>query len=121
VPPAFHPRQTVHGSTSPSQSWRDAQPSDGQAVRPVNFASADEGAEDEFAEDGDAVATDAQVPALTEVEGVATDLGVPRYRPHVSDRRSLQMRSAPGQIARDHVLWRDRCVRHLPHAGSLSG
>jgi hypothetical protein len=47
-------------------------------------ASAGEGEkDDEFAEEGDAVATDAQMPVMTEVEGTATDPGVPRYRPHV--------------------------------------
>jgi prophage tail gpP-like protein len=41
------------------------------------------GAGDEFANEGDPVATDAQVPVLTEVEGAATDPGVSRYRPQV--------------------------------------
>jgi prophage tail gpP-like protein len=86
-------QQTVHGSTSPSQSWRGVQPSDDQAIRPVNAASAawaverTKGAEDEFAEEGAPVATDAQVPVLTEVEGAATDPRVPRYRPHAGAAR----------------------------------
>lgn len=38
---------------------------------------------EEYANEGDAVSTDAQVPVVTEVEAAATDPGVPRYRPHV--------------------------------------
>jgi prophage tail gpP-like protein len=88
-------QQSVHGSTSPSQSWRGVQPGS------VNAASADEGAEDEFADEGDAVAGDAQVPVLTEVEGTATDPGVPRYRPHVMMGESAL--DGPGAMRR--AVW----------------
>jgi prophage tail gpP-like protein len=88
-------QQTVHGSTSPSQSWQDVQSGFAGA------ASADEGGEDDFAEEGDAVATDAQVPVLTEVEGTATDPGVPRYRPHVMMGESA--RDGPGAMRR--AVW----------------
>jgi hypothetical protein len=44
----------------------------------VGSSSVDEGAGDKFANEGNAVATNAQVPVLTEVKSAAPDLGVPR-------------------------------------------
>jgi prophage tail gpP-like protein len=83
----------VHGGTSPACSWREVVASDGQAIKSVGAGSDDEsprraeagGAEGdgEPPEEGDTVEGDAHVPVLTEVEGTATDPGVPRYRPHV--------------------------------------
>jgi prophage tail gpP-like protein len=66
-------QQTVHGSTSPAQSWQGVQSGSAGASAADWAAERTNGEEDEFAEEGDAVATDAQVPVLTEVEGTATD------------------------------------------------
>jgi prophage tail gpP-like protein len=73
-------QQTVHGVTSPAaSSW------EGVGSGSVGAASVDDGEETdgEPPEEGDPVQADAQVPVMTEVEGSATDPGVPRYRPHV--------------------------------------
>lgn len=88
-------QQSVHGSTSPASSWQGVQSGSAGA------ASADEGAGDDYASEGDAVASDAQVPVLTEVEGTATDPGVPRYRPHVVMAESAL--DGPGAMRR--AVW----------------
>ena len=67
-------QQTVHGTTSPASSWQGAAPAGSAgAASPDWAAERTNGEEDDFAEEGDAVAGDAQIPVQTEVEGTATD------------------------------------------------
>ena len=89
-------QQTVHGTTSPTSSWQGVAPAGSAGA-----ASADEGEEDDFAEEGDAVAGDAQIPVQTDVEGEARDPGVPRYRPHVVMAES----TADGPTAMQRAVW----------------
>ena len=76
-------QQSVHGSASPADSWQGVQSGSAGAASAAWAAERTKGAGDDYASEGDAVASDAQVPVLTEVKGAATDPGVPRYRPHV--------------------------------------
>jgi hypothetical protein len=72
------------------------------------------GEEDDFAEEGDVVAGDAQIPVQTEVEGEARDPGVPwSWRKH--GRRRCSARCGRRNTTRRAALWR---VSSCPAVGS---